>query len=96
VAGGGVCLRDIAHETGLEYLELPYLDLLDNAGLAPQNFAKNVGYNLKDGVGDNMFKMSIIDPAIVIREAVINSHSVISKLITTKMALVYEDREWDF
>lgn len=96
VAGGGVCLRDIAHETGLEYLELPYLDLLDNAGLAPQNFAKNVGYNLKDGVGDNMFKMSIIDPAIVIREAVINSHSVISKLITTKMALVYEDRKWDF
>lgn len=96
VAGGGVCLRDIADTLNIPYLKEPYLDLLDNAGLQPDNFAENVGYDLKTGAADNMFAMSIIDPAIVIREAVINSHSVVSKLITTKMALVYKEREWNY
>ena len=96
VAGGGVCLRDISKKTNISYLAEPYLDLLENANLAEENFARNVGYNLKNRVSDNMFAMSVIDPAIVIKEAVINSHSVIAKLITTQMALVYEDREWNF
>lgn len=96
VAGGGVCLRDISAELNIPYLERPYLDLLENSGLEDDDFAENVGYNLKTGVADNMFAQSIIDPAIVIREAVINSHSVIAKLITTEMALAYEDREWDY
>jgi chaperonin GroEL (HSP60 family) len=43
-----------------------------------------------------MFKQHIIDPSIVIREAVINSHSVIAKLITTQMALAYKEREWNY
>lgn len=96
VAGGGVCLRDISEELNLSYLKRPYLDLLENSGLEDDSFAENVGYNLKTGVADNMFSQSIIDPAIVIREAVINSHSVIAKLITTEMALAYEDRGWDY
>lgn len=96
VAGGGVCLRDIAEELRIPYLKCPYLDLLENSNLRDDVFAQNVGYNLKTRVADNMFAMSIIDPAIVIREAVINSHSVIAKLITTQMALAYEDRQWTF
>lgn len=96
VAGGGVCLRDISEELNIPYLKYPYLDLLENSGLEDDNFAENVGYNLKTGVADNMFSQSIIDPAIVIREAVINSHSVIAKLITTQMALAYEDRQWNY
>lgn len=96
VAGGGVCLRDISEELNIPYLKCPYLDLLENSGLEDDNFAANVGYNLKTGVADNMFAQSIIDPAIVIREAVINSHSVIAKLITTQMALAYEDRGWNY
>lgn len=96
VAGGGVCLRDISEELEIPYLKCPYIDLLENSGLQPDNFAENVGYNLKTAEANNMFKLHIIDPAIVIREAVINSHSVVAKLITTKMALAYEDREWKF
>lgn len=96
VAGGGVCLRDISEELNIPYLKCPYLDLLENSGLQPDDFAENVGYNLKTGEADNMFNLHIIDPAIVIREAVINSHSVIAKLITTKLALIYEDREWNY
>ena len=96
VAGGGVCLRDISEELQIPYLKCPYKDLLENSGLQDDNFAEGVGYNLKTGEADSMLHQHIIDPAIVIREAVINSHSVIAKLITTQMALAYEDREWKF
>lgn len=98
VAGGGVCLRDISREyPELSYLERPYLDLLANAGIEPDEAcADESGYNLKTKDITNMFDSHIVDPAIVVREAVINSHSVISKLITTQMALAYEDREWNF
>lgn len=96
VPGGGVCLRDIADQLNIPYLSGPYKDLLENSNLQPDDFAEGVGYNLKTGVADSMLKQHIIDPAIVIKEAVINSHSVIAKLITTQMALAYEDRQWTF
>lgn len=100
VAGGGVCLRDIADQLALAYLKCPYMDLLLNSGMQDDDInailAEGVGYNLKTGTADNMFAQSIIDPAIVIKEAVINSHSVIAKLITTQMALAYEDRQWTY
>lgn len=96
VAGGGVTLRDISDELKIPYLKLPYKDLLDNSGLSDDDFAAGVGYNLKTGEAGNMFEQHIIDPSIVIREAVINSHSVIAKLITTQMALAYKEREWNY
>lgn len=96
VPGGGVCLRDIGDKLSIPYLWEPYRDLLENAGLQEDNFAEGVGYNLKTGEANDMLKQHIIDPAIVIREAVINSHSVISKLITTQMALAFEERKWEF
>ena len=96
VPGGGVCLRDIGDKLSIPYLWEPYRDLLKNSGLQEDNFAEGVGYNLKTGEADSMLNQHIIDPAIVIREAVINSHSVVAKLITTQMALAYEDRKWEF
>lgn len=97
VPGGGVCLRDISCKLQIEYLSEPYEDLLENSGIYDDaSLADGVGFDLKTGNAGNMEKLHIIDPAIVIREAVINSHSVISKLITTQTALVYEDRKWDF
>lgn len=96
VPGGGVCLRDIGDRLSIPYLWEPYRDLLENSSLQEDNFAEGVGYNLKTGEAKDMLEQHIIDPAIVIREAVINSHSVIAKLITTQMALAYKDREWTF
>lgn len=96
VPGGGVCLRDIGDKLGLAYLRQPYLDLLRNAGIEGEQCAIGSGYNLKDKTVTVMLDSHICDPAIVIREAVINSHSVVSKLITTKLALAYEDRQWNF
>lgn len=97
VSGGGVCLRDISEELGIPYLRRPYEELLANSGIAEEaGIAKGSGYNLKDKQISNMFEICVVDPSIVIREAVINSHSVVSKLITTETALIYKDREWKF
>jgi chaperonin GroEL len=96
VPGGGVCLRDIGDELGISYLRKPHDELISNSNLEMQPFVEGCGYNLKTRVVDDMIDQCIIDPAIVIREAVINSHSVIAKLITTEMALVYEDRSWSY
>ncbi|MBQ1569603.1 MAG: hypothetical protein IIZ78_00660 [Clostridiales bacterium] len=98
VPGGGVCLRDIALKLNLPYLYGPWTDLLVNSGLELDSGEEEPGkgYNLNTGEYGDMLEQHIIDPAIVIREAVINSHSVIAKLITTQMALVYEDRQWTF
>lgn len=99
VPGGGVCLRDISRALDIPYLEVPYKELLDNSGINPDNNkpeAEGSGYNLKTRELGNMFKFHIIDPSIVLREAVINSHSVVAKLITTETALIYEDRKWEF
>lgn len=96
VHGGGVCLRDISNKLNISYLRKPYEDLLENSSLSDDNFGEGIGYNLKTGIALDMIIQHIIDPAIVIREAVINSHSVIAKLITTQMALAYEEREWKF
>jgi chaperonin GroEL len=96
VPGGGVCLRDIAGKLGLDYLRMPYLDLLSNSDIDNEKCADGSGYNLKTKDIVNMVDNYLVDPAIVVREAVINSHSVVAKLITTQLALVYKDREWNF
>lgn len=99
VSGGGVCLRDISEVLGLDYLADPYYDLLDNAGFRSDfdtNPGAGMGYDIKTRRKINMIRSNIIDPAIVIREAVINSHSVVAKLITTTLALTFEDRTWNF
>lgn len=96
VPGGGVCLRDIGLRLGLDYLLQPYLDLLANSDIDNEKCVEGSGYDLKTRLICNMVNNCIVDPAIVIREAVINSHSVVSKLITTQLALVFEDRKWDF
>lgn len=97
VAGGGVCLRDIADELDLDYLAEPYSDLLNNSNVkSTEKMTPGMGYDIKTGRKINMIRSNIIDPAIVIREAVINSHSVVSKLITTTLALTFEDRSWTF
>ena len=97
VPGGGVALRDIAKSLKLPYLANPYNDLIKSAGItAVEELSDGFGYNLMTGSLEHMIDSHIVDPAIVIREAVINSHSVVASLITTTKALVYEDRKWEF
>lgn len=95
VPGGGVCLRDIGNELDLSYLTNPY-HLLCSGISTMKNLRKGYGYNIKTGEPCKMVDEMIVDPAIVIKEAVRNSHSVIAKLITVKVALTFEDRKWEF
>lgn len=99
VSGGGVCLRDIGSKLGFYYLIQPYYDLLLNSGadskLLKKKCAAGIGYDLKTLQPRVMLRSNIIDPAIVVREAVINSHSVVSQLITATIALTFEDRQWN-
>ena len=82
---------------GLDYLAEPFYDLLSNSQIKTNAiFSAGMGYDIKTGRKINMIRSNIIDPAIVIREAVINSHSVVAKLITTTLALTFEDRSWTF
>lgn len=95
--GGGVALRDISKSLKLPYLANPYNDLIKSAGItAVEELSDGFGYNLMTGNLEHMIDSHIVDPTIVIREAVINSHSVVASLITTTKALVYEDRKWEF
>jgi len=92
VPGGGVALRDIAVGP-FEYLDIPYETLLENAGITNESILRpEFGFNLRTGKSCHMVKECIVDPAIVIKEAVRNSHSVVSKLITTTIALPFEER----
>ena len=97
VAGGGVCLRDIAAKLCLPYLSKPYYDLLLNsdatADMIMDTCEIGEGYDLLTHEKRNMVRANIIDPAIVIREAVINSHSVVAQLITTNLALTFKERD---
>ena len=97
VAGGGVCLRDIGDKLGLQYLKLPYVDLLLNSDptqeMLHDKCGAGEGYDLLTHEKKQMVRANIIDPAIVIREAIINSHSVVAQLITTEMALPFKERE---
>lgn len=102
VPGGGVCLRDVCFaiadeekkdRIGYGYLLQPHLFLTGDGTHACE---AGEGMNIRTGEWCDMFKANIVDPAIVIKEAVRNSHSIVSKLITTNLALVFEDRTWDF
>lgn len=94
VPGGGVCLRDVGLALGdlAPYLLQPYHFLTGNT----EELKPGTGIDIKSGEVCDMFAANVVDPAIVIKEAVRNSHSIVAKLITTKVALVFEDRTWDF
>lgn len=100
VPGGGVCLRDVYYtlrgrdeNKKYDYLLKPYSYLVrEYAGL----ITPGIGIDIKTMKEVNMLNAFIVDPAIVIKEAVRNSHSIVSKLITTNLALVFEDRTWEF
>lgn len=105
VPGGGVTLARIAHDSNSlpfidAYSEL-FKQLANNAGLNAERYLAKVedakewyGYDLR-AVGDkpiNLLKAGIVDPALVIKEVVRNATSVVSRLITTTVAITYEDR----
>lgn len=57
------------------------------AGLSPENIKKNYGYDVKKRKWGNMFTMGIVDPFKVTKNAVLNSASVASTILTTSCVI---------
>jgi len=87
--GGGVALRD----TGLFPLSAPYMKILENAGIEHKDdLPLGVGINTDTGEQCNMIKEGVIDPTIVVLEAIKNACSIAGVLVTTYAAIVNEEK----
>jgi len=113
VPGGGVALlkaRRVLEKMTLEgdeklgakilfeALETPFRKIVENAGLEPgkymkeveESLSKNIGLNVLTGEITDMVEAGVIDPAKVTRSAVENAVSITISIITTN-ALVADD-----
>lgn len=103
VPGGGVALIRVASNEFTAAFVQPFRILMKNAGLDPEKLIWRVGespniwqgFDLRsrDNLPIDMLKIGIIDPALVVKETVRNATSVVAKLITTAVAVIYTDRE---
>jgi len=104
VPGGGVTLLRAKVDNFKDAFKAPFKILVENAGYNTEQATWNVlngkegqGYDLRDDDFDyktiDLIETGIVDPASVIKEVVLNSSSVVSKLITASVAVTYEDRE---
>lgn len=100
--GGGVVLARI---TGTEFddaFKEPFKQLVTNAGGNPEAFLGRLegsddwdGFNLRN-VSEkpiNLLKEGVLDAALVVREIIINSISVVSGLITASAAVAQREKE---
>lgn len=95
--------HNVAHQIVTEALQAPFIQILLNAGLKPDEIYGNEpmvigrGYNLKTGQMGNLIKMGVIDPLKVTRSALQNAISVSVTILSTNaivtMARSYEQAE---
>jgi len=105
VPGGGVALAHVQAGVLSGAYKQPLVQLVANSGYNTEKAlykiteSNNVweGYNLRDSDFDydleDLTKVGVIDPALVVKEVVVNASSVVAKLITTSVALTFLDRE---
>ena len=87
--GGGVELRNVASELGLDYLFTPYRILTGDENYSDR--PKTDGIDTLTGKTGNMRELGILDSAKAIKEAVINAHSAASQLISITVALPFKE-----
>lgn len=97
VPGGGICLlnatKDLPDTIGggilREALKAPVFQIMANAGVSqvnldiPEDFGGTRGYDAKVGRITDMVEAGIVDPALVIKNAVKNAVSIASTIITS-------------
>jgi len=92
-----------AMEILMEAYQAPLRQILENAGKDPNevisfiiNKPYNTGYNLKTGEYGDMFKMGVVDPLKVTKNALKNAVSVATTILSTNaivtMARSYETK----
>lgn len=103
VAGGGIalmnCIKALPEDTIGGYildkaLRAPYKQIITNFGgekeLVVQYAAKDaheMGFDAKTGKVTNMFESGIIDSSLVTKNAITNALSVVSNVLTTRLAI---------
>jgi len=80
-----LCDCSLASRIMVEALNAPFKQIVENAGkMYPANVEKfGEGYNVKTGEYGNMYKMGVIDPAKVTKNALRNAVSVATTILTT-------------
>tara|TARA_R110000737_G_scaffold216832_1_gene233288 strand:+ start:122 stop:1663 length:1542 start_codon:yes stop_codon:yes gene_type:complete len=73
-------------------MEAPYFQILANAGIEMIHtpYKENEGMNVKTGEIGDMYKMGIIDPAKVTKNALKNAVSVATTILTTNAIVTYK------
>lgn len=105
VAGGGITLLELSKldisELYRKALRAVFMQLLINANL-PAELKLDEALNAKPGYGYNlrvsdklvdMFKAGIIDPALVVEQAIRNASSIAGKMLTIGGGSIFEDKE---
>ena len=107
VAGGGVCLKDIAIElenypVGNEATRIlakslmaPFRQICKNANMNPTDETRkpNIGLNAKTKLEGDMWEEKILDPAGVLKNAISNAVSVASTALTAEVILTKDRTE---
>jgi len=99
--GGGTTLARL--DVGFkEAFEAPFLQLAANSGVNPerllfqlQDAPEGYGFDLRN-IGDkpiDLIKAGVIDPALVVKEIILNAASVAAKLLTTSSGITLKNRD---
>lgn len=99
--GGGTTLARL--DVGFkEAFEAPFLQLAANSGVNPerllfqlQDAPESYGFDLRN-IGDkpvDLIKAGVVDPALVVKEIILNAASVAAKLLTTSSGITLSNRE---
>lgn len=101
VAGGGISLinasknlpETIGGDVLRKALKAPTAQICENAGIKVKEekvftMDSNTGYDSKTGLVVDMFEAGIVDPSIVVKNAITNALSVVSTILTIKNVII--------
>lgn len=98
--GGGTTLARLNVGFTAAY-EAPFKQLVANSGVNAEKLLaliqaapEGYGFNLRD-IGDkpvDLIKAGVVDPALVVKEVILNASSVAAKLLTTSSGITLADR----
>ena len=80
-----------------EAIVQPLIQILENAGIKPENILaeindnkqKNYGYDVKNEKFGDLFKLGVIDPLKVTKNALINASSVATTILSTNAIITH-------
>jgi chaperonin GroEL len=99
--GGGTTLARL--DVGFkEAFEAPFLQLANNSGVNPekllfqlQDAPEGYGFDLRNITSKpvDLIKAGVVDPALVVKEVILNASSVAAKLLTTSSGITLSNRD---